>query len=101
MIRQTELLDAFTEKGEPRGFETQPQYIPEEIGFNRATFAWSNDFDGSMTPSGRSFLLKVVEDLKFLRGGFNLVVGPTGSGKTSLLMALLGRCLQLDRKTGQ
>ena len=26
----------------------------------------------------------------FKKGGFNVIVGPTGSGKTSMLMALLG-----------
>ena len=35
-------------------------------------------------------MLHVDEDLFFKRGKLNLIVGPTGSGKTSLLMALLG-----------
>ena len=43
-----------------------------------------------MTPSRRTFTLRVPGDLVLQRGKINLVVGPTGSGKTSLLMALLG-----------
>lgn len=45
-------------------------------------FAWSKD-----TTNG--FVLK-VDDLEFQKGKINLVVGPTGSGKTSMLLALLG-----------
>lgn len=36
------------------------------------------------------FRLRIEEEVKFKEGAFNLVVGPTGSGKTSVLMALLG-----------
>ena len=35
-------------------------------------------------------MLHIDDELFFKRGKINLVVGPTGSGKTSLLMALLG-----------
>ena len=38
----------------------------------------------------RRFVLNVDGEVLFRRGRINLVVGPTGSGKTSLLMALLG-----------
>lgn len=61
-----------------------------EIGFNKATFTWSNAEDGSLTPSRRRFALRIEDQLTFRRGCVNLIVGPTGSGKTSLLMALLG-----------
>ena len=43
-----------------------------------------------MTPSRRSFLLNIEGDLYFPEGKLSLIVGPTGSGKTSLLYALLG-----------
>ena len=56
-----------------------------------ASFRWSSEVDsGTLTPSRRTFTLRVPGELRFARGGFNLIVGPTGSGKTSLLMALLG-----------
>ncbi|KAK0473305.1 hypothetical protein IW261DRAFT_1342846 [Armillaria novae-zelandiae] len=89
-LRNTELLDSFTEK------ETAIDLLADsdgadssQIGFRNASFVWSNDVDGSLTPSKRKFMLK-IDDLIFQRGRINLVVGPTGSGKTSLLMALLG-----------
>ncbi|KAJ7814135.1 P-loop containing nucleoside triphosphate hydrolase protein [Mycena olivaceomarginata] len=63
----------------------------EKIGFRDATFAWSSEkTDGTLTPSRRKFMLKIEDEVLFQPGCINLVVGPTGSGKTSLLMALLG-----------
>lgn len=63
---------------------------PQTIGFSDATFSWSNDAEGSLTPSKRSFRLQIEDELIFKRGGINMIIGPTGCGKTSLLMALLG-----------
>jgi len=87
---QTELLDAFTEK------ETNSQYFTsadldqqQEIGFRNASFTWSDDVDGSLTPSKRKFMLQIEDELIFKKGCINLVIGETGSGKTSLFMALL------------
>ena len=72
--------------------------IPEEyrhsIGIRHASFTWANDSTKlAVTPGGtrrRMFMLHVDEDLFFKRGKINLIIGPTGAGKTSLLMALLG-----------
>ena len=47
------------------------------------------------TPSRRVFRLLIEDELTFKRGSVNLVLGPTGSGKTSMLMALLGKCASL------
>ncbi|KAJ7293178.1 hypothetical protein C8J57DRAFT_1703993 [Mycena rebaudengoi] len=89
-LHKTELLDEFTEKGSGEQLFEPPESAASEIGFRDATFAWSNDTDGSLTPSRRKFMLKIEGEVLFKRGAINLVVGPTGSGKTSLLMALLG-----------
>ena len=63
----------------------------DDIGMGRANFTWSNEpTDGTATPSRQTFRLRVEDELKFKEGQFNLIVGPTGSGKTSMLMALLG-----------
>ncbi len=35
-------------------------------------------------------MLRIEDEVIFQRGKLNLIVGPTGAGKTSLLMALLG-----------
>jgi ABC-type Mn2+/Zn2+ transport system ATPase subunit len=63
---------------------------PCEIGFRQAVFSWSNVSDGTLTPSRQQFSLRIEDELLFKPGRINLIVGPTASGKTSLLMALLG-----------
>ena len=55
------------------------------IGFKQATFTWSSE-----EATERDFRLVIEDELIFEKGKMNLVVGPTGSGKTSLLLALLG-----------
>ncbi|KAF9015463.1 ATP-binding cassette transporter [Cyathus striatus] len=89
-LRNTELLDSFSKKDtlDPFMYESLPNN--SEIGFRDATFVWSSDADGTLTPSKRKFLLKVDGEILFTHGAINLIVGPTGCGKTSLLMALLG-----------
>ncbi|KAJ6519437.1 hypothetical protein C8R45DRAFT_1066135 [Mycena sanguinolenta] len=92
-LHTTELLDAFAEK-DP---DTAELFVPadaetnEKIGFRDATFAWTSEkSDGSLTPSRRKFTLKIEGEMLFQPKCINLLVGATGSGKTSLLMALLG-----------
>jgi ABC-type uncharacterized transport system fused permease/ATPase subunit len=70
------------------------EYGPEVIGFYDASFTWSAKYpatteDGTITPSLRNFVLRIDGELIFKRGVINLIIGPTGSGKTSILMALL------------
>ncbi|KAI9444468.1 hypothetical protein H4582DRAFT_1805817 [Lactarius indigo] len=93
-LRDTELLDEFADadKGSERVMLTDASHFDQDvIGFQNASFTWSNDdADGTLTPSRRRFTLRVQGELLFKRGCFNLIIGPTGSGKTSLLMALLG-----------
>ncbi|KAG9314746.1 P-loop containing nucleoside triphosphate hydrolase protein [Chiua virens] len=62
------------------------------IGISQATFSWTRSEPSTETPRAHSkhFTLRVHDDLVFHQGVLNLVIGPTGSGKTSLLMALLG-----------
>ncbi|KAJ7264445.1 P-loop containing nucleoside triphosphate hydrolase protein [Mycena haematopus] len=88
-LKNTELLDAFDDKG-TAVLPTSDPSSDELIGFRNATFSWSKDSDGSLTRSQRQFQLKIDDEVLFQRNRINLVVGPTGSGKTSLLMALLG-----------
>ncbi|KAF5345715.1 hypothetical protein D9758_013070 [Tetrapyrgos nigripes] len=92
-LYNTELLDTFIIKENGRTEEVAISSASPEnnqhIGFHNATFTWSNDSeDGTMTPSRRRFQLQ-IEELLFKRGCINLIVGPTGCGKTSILMALL------------
>ncbi|KIK71390.1 hypothetical protein GYMLUDRAFT_254610 [Collybiopsis luxurians FD-317 M1] len=90
-VKNTELLDSFSEKaGENELFTSA--HAPsdsQEIGFRNANFVWSSDVNGSLTPSKRRFMLRIEGELLFKKNCVNLVIGETGSGKTSLLMALL------------
>jgi ABC-type multidrug transport system fused ATPase/permease subunit len=63
-----------------------------EIGLAQAYFAWSKTHgaDGAVTPSRQPFRLRVEDPLVFKQGCINLIIGPTGCGKSSLLLALLG-----------
>jgi ABC-type multidrug transport system fused ATPase/permease subunit len=63
----------------------------EELGFAHASFYWSKEHaTDARTPSQSRFSLRVEDAIVFKQGVLNLVLGATGCGKTSLLMALLG-----------
>ncbi|KAJ4861308.1 ABC transporter domain-containing protein [Trichoderma breve] len=69
------------------------------IGFDNATLEWSvqdvvgigagEDIQPAENPPTHEFRLSNLE-IKFHKNGLNLVCGPSGSGKSSLLLALLG-----------
>ena len=87
MVAETGVSQAFT----------APTLASSAIGFHNATFAWSRSastpaLDGSvsLSDSRRNFVLRINGDITFAPDVLNLIVGPTGSGKTSLLLALLG-----------
>ncbi|KAF2106775.1 hypothetical protein BDV96DRAFT_693888 [Lophiotrema nucula] len=63
------------------------------IGFETGTFSWGGK-DLKDKAAAEAFKLMDL-DLRFHVGGLNVIVGPTGSGKTSLLMALLGEMTKL------
>jgi ABC-type multidrug transport system fused ATPase/permease subunit len=89
---QAELLDEYMEDQGP-GRSHEPSDL---VGFQDASFSWSSPSNGTKTPSKRRFVLKIEghPSLTFVVEKFGLIVGPTGSGKTSLLMALLGSVFQ-------
>jgi ABC-type multidrug transport system fused ATPase/permease subunit len=66
----------------------------EYIGFKNATCSWGPK-DESSTSDSQAFRILNM-DVEFKKGGLNIVAGPTGSGKTSLLMALLGEMTLID-----
>ncbi|CDO74329.1 hypothetical protein BN946_scf184850.g1 [Trametes cinnabarina] len=96
-LRNTELIDEFERAKDGQASQVWTHTVPEDrkgvVGIRHATFTWSKDGAPSQTPGGtrkRAFVLTVDEELIFQRGKINLIIGPTGAGKTSLLMALLG-----------
>ncbi|OWO99771.1 hypothetical protein B2J93_6826 [Marssonina coronariae] len=66
------------------------------IGFKKATFSWG----GKETPGDEaSSAFRLMDmDVKFEVGKLNIIAGPTGCGKTSLLMALLGEMTLIKGK---
>ncbi|KAF9038074.1 hypothetical protein BJ165DRAFT_1604107 [Panaeolus papilionaceus] len=87
LLHDTELLDSFA--------ETEQRVHDEEdtrIGFKNANFAWSEKAAAGTDTSAaaRSFTLQIRDEIIFKEGKLNLISGPTGCGKTSMLLALLG-----------
>ena len=64
------------------------------IGVRKATFVWGAK-DAHKNDGSKAFRM-IDLDIKFLVGQLNIIAGPTGSGKTSLLMALLGEMTLVD-----
>lgn len=74
---------------------------PTKIALERATLTWGTPKKGSHDGSGESITdsFRLINmDVSFQIGKLNVIAGPTGSGKTSLLMALLGEMKLLEGK---
>ncbi|KAK7041873.1 hypothetical protein VNI00_008830 [Paramarasmius palmivorus] len=87
-LRDSELLDEYTDT------KIISDENVERIGFHNALFTWTAQVDSAIdsdyTPGRQRFVLQVRDEILFKSGAMNLIMGPTGSGKTSLLLALLG-----------
>ncbi|KAH8108752.1 P-loop containing nucleoside triphosphate hydrolase protein [Phellopilus nigrolimitatus] len=71
------------------------QSCNDTIGFKACTFSWDSiKYEESTEPrkyyARKQFHLRFDDEVTFQRGHINIIVGPTASGKTSILMALLG-----------
>lgn len=66
------------------------------IGFENATFSWGGK-ETSGEDISEAFRLMNL-NIKFRVGQLNIIAGPTGSGKTSLLMALMGEMTCINGK---
>lgn len=91
-LRKTELLDEFDPGSKDTTIPDNVKANTDLIGIRNASFTWTNEPTGTVTPGSfrRNFTLRINDEVIFKKGKINLVVGPTGCGKTSLLMALLG-----------
>ncbi|PVH78648.1 hypothetical protein DL98DRAFT_656027 [Cadophora sp. DSE1049] len=67
------------------------------IGFKNATFSWGAKEDPTDENISSAFRLMDM-NIKFEIGKLNIIAGPTGCGKTSLLMALLGEMTLIKGK---
>jgi ABC-type multidrug transport system fused ATPase/permease subunit len=77
-----------TEKYEQLRHDNLDENGNQMIGFKSATFSWAGRDEVFEAGNGAFRLMDM--DVKFEIGKLNIIAGPTGSGKTSLLMALLG-----------
>ncbi|KAK8861563.1 hypothetical protein IAR55_002385 [Kwoniella newhampshirensis] len=96
-LLKSEMIDEYSE-GTLVTIKPQEQLEAENDGLIRihdATFNWGipTDKDGAI-----DYKLE-ISDLTFVKGKINLIAGPTGCGKSSLLKALVGE-LHFERKQG-
>ncbi|KAF8477848.1 hypothetical protein JB92DRAFT_2801159 [Gautieria morchelliformis] len=91
-LLNTELLDQFTRKDDSKEPVVDPaeSIDPDTVGFRDAVFSWEGSEEQGAEITRRQYRLQIDGELFFKHASLNLVIGPTGSGKTSLLMALLG-----------
>lgn len=92
-------IEEFLNEDETEKYDQLLQYKQDErgdpiIGFDRATLSWGGK--ESSRKDGSTAFRMIGMDIKFRVGALNIVAGPTGSGKTSLLMALLGEMTLLE-----
>jgi ABC-type multidrug transport system fused ATPase/permease subunit len=96
-LRSTEMLDEYKDEIVISSKSTEEQ---DKIYFKNAEFSWNSPAskaarDGNMSKNKGTATSKrewklVIDDLEFPLGKTTVVAGKTSSGKTSLLMALLG-----------
>ncbi|WVR03866.1 hypothetical protein IAU60_000864 [Kwoniella sp. DSM 27419] len=95
-LRSSEMIDEYSE-GRLATIKTPEQLEAEAEGLIRirnASFTWGPIASGNT----QDFGLK-IDDVTFVKGKINLIAGPTGSGKSSLLKALIGE-LHFEQKQG-
>ena len=92
-------VEEFLNEGETEKYEQLLQGRKDEngdpiIGFDKATLTWGGK--DAQKADGQTAFRMIDMDIRFLVRRLNIVVGPTGSGKTSLLMALLGEMTLIE-----
>ncbi|KAH7318162.1 multidrug resistance-associated protein [Stachybotrys elegans] len=88
------LKEEETEKYEQLGLDNVDENGVKRIGFKKASFIWGGR-DTVAEDGSRAFRLLDL-DVDFQIGKLNIIAGPTGSGKTSMLMALLGEMTRIE-----
>lgn len=88
------LTEEETEKYEQLGLDNIDENGQHVIGFRDATFIWGGK--DAVAADGSSAFRLLDINVEFKIGHLNIIAGPTGSGKTSMLMALLGEMTLVD-----
>ncbi|EJU03270.1 hypothetical protein DACRYDRAFT_115475 [Dacryopinax primogenitus] len=89
-LRSSHLLDKCQQQADEVSFSREDQQVAGDvIGFHNARFTWAEPSAGVVVSGQRDFCLH-LDHLIFKEGELNIIVGPTGCGKTAILMALLG-----------
>ncbi|KAJ9106750.1 hypothetical protein QFC19_003062 [Naganishia cerealis] len=100
-VRHTRLLARFDldKSGSTAQYDKEEELTEEHgICIRHCDFAWQTVNDSEAVGTSRQFAFRLtVGTLEFPLGQTTLINGPTGCGKTSLLMALLGEMEQVPR----
>ncbi|KAI1263665.1 hypothetical protein F5Y18DRAFT_393793 [Xylariaceae sp. FL1019] len=90
------LMEEETDKYQQLGEDNIDSEGQKVIGFRDAAFTWGNKH--AIAADGPTAFRLMDMNIDFKIGKLNLIAGPTGSGKTSVLMALLGEMTLLKGK---
>ncbi|KAH0497916.1 hypothetical protein TgHK011_005198 [Trichoderma gracile] len=90
------LMEEETEKYEQLGLDNVDETGKKRIGFRDATLIWGGK-DSVAEDGSKAFRLLDL-DVDFKIGKLNIIAGPTGSGKSSMLMGLLGEMTLVEGK---
>ncbi|KAL0960612.1 hypothetical protein HGRIS_005644 [Hohenbuehelia grisea] len=85
-LKQTDLLDEY----KARKSNDVRLDAADRIGMRDCSFSWSH------TEGENSHKLIVNQEVSFVKDAIHLICGPTGSGKTALLLSLLGEMHRVE-----
>jgi ABC-type multidrug transport system fused ATPase/permease subunit len=90
------LMEEETEKYEQLGADNTDEHGVKRIGFKDTTLIWGSK--NTVAEDGTMAFRLLDLNVDFKIGKLNIIAGPTGSGKTSMLMGLLGEMTLMDGK---